>query len=83
MRIYGVSFDSVEDNRAFAEKFNFNFPLLCDTERVLGAAYGACSTGHESYARRMSVLIGADGCVEKIIDTVDVRTHPAQLLESL
>ena len=26
----GVSFDEVADNCAFSEKFQFNFPLLCD-----------------------------------------------------
>ena len=61
MAIYGVSFDSVEENSAFAAKFDFNFPLLCDTDRSLGMAYGACSGQGEGYARRTSVLIDADG----------------------
>ena len=35
----GASFDSAADNKKFAEKFNFNFPLLCDTDRAIGTAY--------------------------------------------
>ena len=31
----------MEDQAAFAKKFGFNFPLLADTERKLGLAYGA------------------------------------------
>ena len=39
--VLGISFDSVEENRAFAEKFDYPFRLLCDTERTVGMAYGA------------------------------------------
>jgi peroxiredoxin Q/BCP len=38
--ILGASFDSQEANAKFAKKFDFNFPLLCDTNRELGMAYG-------------------------------------------
>src|SRR5688572_11206148 len=31
--ILGVSFDTEAENAAFAKKFHFDFPLLCDTER--------------------------------------------------
>ena len=40
--VLGVSFDNVEDNAAFVKKFGFPFTLLCDTDRSLGLAYGAC-----------------------------------------
>ena len=36
----GASYDTVDANRAFAEKFQFPFRLLCDTDRVLGTAKG-------------------------------------------
>ena len=39
--ILGVSFDTAAENKAFAEKFHFNFPLICDTDRTIGTAYGA------------------------------------------
>ena len=39
--ILGVSFDPVDANRAFAEKFDFNFPLLSDTSKAMGIAYVA------------------------------------------
>jgi thioredoxin-dependent peroxiredoxin len=31
--ILGVSFDTPAENKAFAEKYHFNFPLICDTDR--------------------------------------------------
>jgi peroxiredoxin Q/BCP len=73
----------VDDNRAFAEKFDFNFPLLCDTDRALGIAYGACSGPGDGYARRMSVLIDAQGIVEQVVENVDTKTHPSTLLTQI
>ncbi len=83
MKVFGVSVDSVEKNRAFAEKYEFQFTLLCDTERKLGIAYGACDASGTGSASRISVLVGSDGNVEKIIDSVNVKTHASSLLNEL
>ena len=80
--ILGASFDSVEENRAFAEKFSFPFPLLCDTSREIGRAYGAEVEGKGS-ARRISYLIAPDGTIAKAYETVKAADHPAQVLEDL
>jgi peroxiredoxin Q/BCP len=58
-----VSFDTAEENRAFAEKFSFNFPLLCDTERKMGLAYGAADSPSDAKARRVGVVVGPHGGV--------------------
>ena len=39
--ILGASFDSPEENKAFKDKFNFPYDLLCDTGKSMGIAYGA------------------------------------------
>jgi peroxiredoxin Q/BCP len=80
--IYGASFDTVEDNRAFAEKFSFPFLLLCDPERTLGESYGAAKDQSGS-ARRISYLIGPDGRVVKAYETVKPAEHPEQVLGDL
>ena len=49
--ILGASFDSAADNKKFAEKFNFNFPLICDTDRTIGTAYGANTDPQKGAAR--------------------------------
>ena len=41
VQVLGASFDTVEKNAKFAQKFEFNFPLLCDVDRKIGMAYGA------------------------------------------
>ena len=65
MQILGISFDSVEDNKKFAEKFSFNYPLLSDVDRKIGVAYGATEPGATGGASRIAYLIGADGKIEK------------------
>lgn len=79
----GISFDTVEDNRAFAEKFEFNFPLLCDTTRSVGLAYGACDSADAEYANRISYWIGPDGTVQKAYPNVDAARHPEEVLTDI
>ena len=83
MQILGVSFDDQEANAKFAEKFQLNFPLLCDTERTLGVAYGAADAPDAKSARRISYLIGPDGKIEKAFPKVSAGAHPEELLQDL
>jgi peroxiredoxin Q/BCP len=81
--ILGASFDNQADNAAFAEKFHYNFPLLCDTDRSLGMAYGACDDPKASSAKRISFLIGPDGRIRKAYGKVNASEHPAEALKDL
>lgn len=76
----GISFDTADENRAFAEKFDFNFPLLCDTTRSIGLAYGACDDATAQYANRISYWIGVDGTIKKTYPKVDAARHPEEVL---
>ena len=78
-----MSFDSVEDNAAFAQKFNFPYLLLCDTTRSMGLAYGACDDANAGYANRISYLIDEAGKIQKAYDSVTPRSHPAEVLADL
>ena len=79
LSVLGVSFDSVEDNRAFAEKFDLPYPLLCDTDKALGAAYHAGTGG---YAKRISYVID-DGKILLAYADVDPKQHLDQILADL
>lgn len=84
--ILGVSYDTPEDNRSFAEKFGFPYRLLSDPDRVASEAYGtARPEGHERFGvpRRFSYLVDPDGQVAKSYVVRDVAGHPAQVLEDL
>ena len=81
--IYGVSFDTPEENRAFAEKFSFNFPLICDEDRAMGLAYGAADSPNASSARRVGVVIGPDGRIVEWLPKVDASSYPHDVLARL
>ncbi len=83
MQVLGASFDSAEKNAKFAEKFQFNFPLLCDTDRKLGLAYGAADDASASSAKRITYLIGKDGRIRKIYPKVNAAAPPEEVLKDL
>lgn len=78
-----MSFDNEKANRAFAEKFDFPFKLLCDTKREIGLAYGACDSPTAQYAKRITYVIGPDGRILQAHGTVNAKEHPAQLIAAL
>jgi thioredoxin-dependent peroxiredoxin len=81
--ILGVSFDGVDANAAFARKFGFPYPLLCDTDRKIGVAYGAAESSQAATARRISYIIGRDGRIAAAWPKVKPADHPAEVLAAL
>jgi thioredoxin-dependent peroxiredoxin len=83
IRVVGVSFDSIEDNAAFARRYEFGFPLLSDADRTVAIAYGACAGTEARYPDRVSFLIDERGVIERVYDQVDPRDHPARVLADI
>ena len=83
MEILGASFDGVDDNAAFAKKFSYPFPLLCDEKREIGMAYGACEDPKDEYAKRISYVIDPEGKVAQAYPKVSPKSHPQEILASL
>lgn len=79
----GVSFDTADENAAFARKFEFPFPLIGDTDRKIGLAYGACDSPKDEYARRIAYVIDEEGKVAEVHPKVDAKTYPREQLKSL
>ena len=80
--ILGASFDSQADNKKFAEKFQFNFPLISDTGRKIGTAYGA-NVDPGKGAARVGVVIDRDGKIKEWHARVDGRAWPAEVVKTL
>lgn len=78
--ILGISFDSIAENKAFAEKFGYTFPLLSDPDRKVGLAYKACDKPTDGYAKRYTYVIGPTGRIERAIDTKDAAGQANALL---
>lgn len=81
--VLGVSFDSPEENRAFAEKYGFPFPLLCDTDRRLGQAFGTITSQETRYSARYTFLVGPEGDIELALDTRRPGGQAEELLRQL
>ena len=78
-----MSFDTPAANKAFAEKFGFGYPLLCDVDRAMGVAYGAADSADARAARRIGVVVGPDGRVRSWEGKVDPGTWPQEVLTRL
>ena len=81
--ILGVSFDTPAENKAFAEKYGFDYPLLCDTTRTMGMAYGACKDSTAKYADRITYVIDADGKIEHAEKVKDIAAHVESAVNQL
>jgi len=81
--ILGVSLDNETDNKAFAEKFNFPYPLLCDVNQEIALAYEAVEGPEDEYASRITYVIGEDGNILEAISQVDTKTHSGDLCSRL
>lgn len=77
MQILGASFDTVEENKTFATRAGLPFPLLCDTDHVVGQAYGA---GRAGFASRITYIIDAHGIISQTFSRVNTSTHAKEVL---
>ena len=85
-KILGISFDTPEENKAFAESYNFQFPLLSDVDRKVGEAYKTKRPpDHDwtDFPRRLSYLIDPEGKIAKAYRVQEVAAHPDEVLEDL
>ncbi|MCI0533310.1 thioredoxin-dependent thiol peroxidase [bacterium] len=83
--VLGVSADTAESHKKFADKHDLPFPLLADTEKKLIKAYGVWGKkkfmGREYMGiNRMSFLIDPKGKIAKIYKTVKPAMHAEEVL---
>ena len=82
--VLGVSFDSRESNAKFHRRFGLNFPLICDTDRTMGLAYGAAKRpGTGGAAKRIGVIINAEGRIHLVDRSAGALGFPKAALKSL
>jgi peroxiredoxin Q/BCP len=81
--VLGASFDTVADNKKFAEKFSFTYPLLSDETRELGVKYGAADAATQKTAVRVAYLIGPDGRIKHVWPKATPKTFADEVLEQL
>ena len=77
--ILGVSRDSVESHKKFAEKYHLNFPILADVDGKVVKDYKAQGI----MTKRITYLINPQGEVHKIYDKVDPLIHASEILKDI
>jgi peroxiredoxin Q/BCP len=81
VQVIGASVDSVKANAGFAQKHGLRFPLLCDPDHVVVAAFGVEKQPGGS-ARRTTFLIDPDGALRRVWWHVTAAGHAAEVLEA-
>jgi len=81
--VVGVSFDTVSENRRFAQKYDFPFLLLSDPERRVGLDYHAASDPDQANADRITYVIGPDGVITHVFAKFKADTHPTEVLAAI
>jgi peroxiredoxin Q/BCP len=86
--VLGVSPDSIEDVRKFAQKFHLNFPLLADPDHAVCEAYGVWQEKNRmgrTYwgAVRTTFLIDREGKISRVFHNVKPEGHEAEVLTAL
>jgi thioredoxin-dependent peroxiredoxin len=78
--VVGVSRDSVESHKAFADKNGLNFTLLSDTEHTTIKAYDSWGV---MMAKRNTFLINPKGEIVKQYQGVEPNEHAAHIINDL
>jgi len=65
-QVLGISMDTVETQKSFAESLKTPFPLLADADGAVAKAYGVWNEG--GYASRVTFVIDKDGVVVKALE---------------
>jgi peroxiredoxin Q/BCP len=83
--IVGVSADDQKKQASFKDKYQFPFPLLADTEKVVLEAFGVWGPkkfmGKEYDGIHRMTFVIENGRVIKVINKVQTKDHAAQILE--
>ncbi len=82
--IIGVSLDSVESHKKFAQDLKLPFTLLSDSNKTLSKELGVLQGfGAFSFASRETFLIDPQGTIVYHYDDVNPQHHATQILEDV
>jgi peroxiredoxin Q/BCP len=81
----GISADTVEKQKQFSEKHDFDYPLLADTDRTVAEQFGVKRGGFSiSPTKRSTFVIDTDSTVLATISSeVSMNKHADKALEVL
>ena len=88
INIIGVSADSPKKQKKFVEKYNFNYPMLCDESHTMLEAYGVWGLkkfmGREYMGiSRVTYILDNEHNIKEVYEKVNTKTHACDILDSL
>ncbi len=86
--VLGVSADSIESHRKFADKYGLPYPLLADTDTAVSNLYGVWNEKEYAGKKYMGInretfLIDKEGIVRKVWPKVKAAEHAQEVLEAI
>ena len=89
--ILGVSTQDEASHQKFTSKYKLNFPLLADTDKSIGKAYGTIGSGGllsavkamAGMADRVTFIIDEKGKIAHVIDAPNTQNHAEDVLALL
>jgi peroxiredoxin Q/BCP len=82
--VIGVSTDSEDSHRRFAQRHGLGFALASDQDRSISRAYGVGRVlGVLPMVQRVSFLVTPDGTVAEVWPSVTPSRHAAEVLEAV
>ena len=82
MRVFGISLDSVVDQKRFHKEQELNFQLLSDPDGSAAQKLGVLPAG-ASWTKRVTFVIDPKGTLRAIDDSVRVASHGEDLIALL
>jgi peroxiredoxin Q/BCP len=79
--VLGVSKDTVESQKKFADKYRLAFRLLADADGTVIKAYGV--DGLLGFAKRKTFLLDSKGRIAKVLNDVNASMHAAEVARDL
>jgi peroxiredoxin Q/BCP len=80
IEVFGVSVDSQESHRKFAEKYSLPFPLVPDNSKEIAKKYGVLGMAS---AKRVTFIVGKDGRIAFIFPKVNPKNHAEEVLKKI
>ena len=86
--VLGVSADSPKKQKKFVDKYNFNYPMLCNETHDMLESYGVWGPkkfmGREYMGiSRVTYILDEKHRVESVFEKVDTKSHACDILASL
>ena len=86
--VIGVSADPPKKQKKFVDKYNFNYPFLCDESHEMLESYGVWGLkkfmGREYMGiSRVTYILNKDHKIEQAIDKVDTKSHACDILKMI